>query len=274
MIRPTRAQEGHAQPNGLFDDRFLHTTLRRRSSDPDRSPGGSPALMGRRGRGRGRHPRAPRPAVRRFVVADEARPSGSAEAARLTGWLLGAREDDADRGRAIGRGGDGGETDPSRSAPPSAQVEVDRPAPTAEVAAAPAAPAAAAAAAPSGIDPGTTVRAGRHRRGDDREAESDEVPRARGGRSSCSQSQMRRFIKSRIYVPLHELRRRFAIDGVEDDVAHIEVEGRGYFVGLPQPEAEMLRELIRSGEVGMELLLDPESPVIVGVFPMRPVPRA
>lgn len=265
MIRPTRAQEGHAQPNGLFDDRFRHTTLRRRSSDPDRSPGGSPTLMGRRGRGRGRHPRAPRPAVRRFVVADEARTPGSTEAARLTGWLLGAREaDGADRSRASGHGEGGLETDPERRAAFSAQVEIDPPGAVVDV-----------AVGPTRTDLGTATPADRPRGGKDGEAEPDEAPRARGGgRSSCSQSQMRRFIKSRAYVPLHELRRRFAIDGVEDDVARIEVEGRGYFVGLPQREADMLRELIRSGEVGMELLLDPESPVIVGVFPMRPVPRA
>ncbi|HWP61848.1 MAG TPA: hypothetical protein VNO86_00040 [Candidatus Binatia bacterium] len=85
---------------------------------------------------------------------------------------------------------------------------------------------------------------------------------------------MRRFIKSRPYVPLHELRRRFAIDGAEDEVVRIEVDGRGLFVGLPRREAEMLRELVRSGEVGVELLLDPECPVIVGVYPMRPVPRS
>jgi hypothetical protein len=74
-------------------------------------------------------------------------------------------------------------------------------------------------------------------------------------------------------VPLHELRRRFGIDGAEDDVVRIEVDGRGLFVGLPRREAEMLRDLVRNGDVGVELLLDPESPVVVGVYPMRPVPR-
>ena len=34
----------------------------------------------------------------------------------------------------------------------------------------------------------------------------------------CTQAQLRRFIKSRPYVPMHELRRRFDINGEADDV--------------------------------------------------------
>jgi hypothetical protein len=36
------------------------------------------------------------------------------------------------------------------------------------------------------------------------------------GKTSCTLAQMRRFIKSRPYVPVHELRRRFLIEGIED----------------------------------------------------------
>jgi hypothetical protein len=136
-----------------------------------------------------------------------------------------------------------------------------------------AAPATAPAPSGRGGDP-LAAAAWPDRRPPDEEAEAGESsPGRSGGRQSCSQSQLRRFIKSRAYVPLHELRRRFGIDGAEDDVVRIEVEGRGLFVGLPRREAEMLRELVRSGEVGVELLVDPETPVVVGVYPMRPVPR-
>lgn len=90
----------------------------------------------------------------------------------------------------------------------------------------------------------------------------------------CTQAQLRRFIKSRPYVPLHELRRRFAINGADDDVWAIEADGRRVFVGLPAREARMLGELIRLGEIGCELLLDPASPVVIGVYPMRPIPRS
>jgi hypothetical protein len=42
---------------------------------------------------------------------------------------------------------------------------------------------------------------------------------------------------------------------------------------LPVPEARFLADLIRAGEVGCELLLDPTSPAVVGVYAMRPVAR-
>ncbi len=84
---------------------------------------------------------------------------------------------------------------------------------------------------------------------------------------------MRRFIKSRPYVPVHELRRRFEIEGIEDDVSPVRTADGTYFVGLPEQEAGYLGDLIEAGEVGYELLLDPTSPALVGVFPMRPVAR-
>ncbi len=91
---------------------------------------------------------------------------------------------------------------------------------------------------------------------------------------ACTQAQLRRFIKSRPYVPIHELRRRFALSGDDDDVTGFELASGRVFVGLPAREARMLGDLIISGDVGYELLLDPTSPIIVGVFPVRPVQRA
>lgn len=91
--------------------------------------------------------------------------------------------------------------------------------------------------------------------------------------SSCTLAQMRRFIKSRPYVPVHELRRRFLIDGIEDEVSPVLAGQRTLFVGLPPREAQFLADLIRGGEVGCEVLLDPTSPGVVGVYPMRPVAR-
>ncbi len=92
-------------------------------------------------------------------------------------------------------------------------------------------------------------------------------------RASCTLAQMRRFIKSRPYVPVHELRRRFVIDGIEDEVSPMAVEKGTLYVGLPEREAGFLGELVKAGEVGCELLLDPTSPAVVGVYPMRPVAR-
>lgn len=87
-------------------------------------------------------------------------------------------------------------------------------------------------------------------------------------------AQFRRFIKSRPYVPLHELRRRFELNGDLDDVSQVEVVGYGWvFLGLPLRESEFIASLVREGEIGVELSRDPDVPIVVGVFPMRPVSR-
>ena len=96
-------------------------------------------------------------------------------------------------------------------------------------------------------------------------------PTERAG--GCTPAQLRRFIKSRAWVPMHELRRRFAINGTEDDVAAIETQLGRVYVGLPPRESQMLGDLVRAGDVGYELSLDPVTPMVVGVFPMRPVSR-
>jgi len=92
-------------------------------------------------------------------------------------------------------------------------------------------------------------------------------------RTTCTQAQLRRFIKSRPWIPMHELRRRFGIYGGDDDVTPVRTSGGMIFVGLPFSEGRMLGELIVSGDVGYELSLDPGAPIVVGVYPMRPVPR-
>ncbi|HVL54447.1 MAG TPA: hypothetical protein VM344_09325, partial [Vitreimonas sp.] len=80
-------------------------------------------------------------------------------------------------------------------------------------------------------------------------------------------------IKSRAWVPMHELRRRFGINGAEDDVTRVTLDGATIFVGLPSREGELLGELLRAGDIGYELSMDPLTPIVIGVYPMRPVPR-
>ena len=89
----------------------------------------------------------------------------------------------------------------------------------------------------------------------------------------CTAPQLRRFIKSRPYVPMHELRRRFGIDGGDDDVTPVRLDPGWVFVGLPNREGGLLGELLKAGEVGYELSLDPRTPIVIGVYPMRPIPR-
>jgi hypothetical protein len=88
-------------------------------------------------------------------------------------------------------------------------------------------------------------------------------------------AQLRRFIKSRPYVPLHELRRRFELNGEMDDVTPIRTsDGLTVFVGLPERESQLLGDLAREGDIGLELARDPHVPIVVGVYPIRPVGRA
>jgi hypothetical protein len=86
-------------------------------------------------------------------------------------------------------------------------------------------------------------------------------------------AQLRRFIKSRPYVPMHELRRRFELNGDCDDVVAIETPDGRCYIGLPEREGRFMADLVRQGEVGIELGHDPDVPIVIGVFPMRPVGR-
>ena len=108
---------------------------------------------------------------------------------------------------------------------------------------------------------------------------SDGAPSAQAGEEAsiergATAPQLRRFIKSRAYVPMHELRRRFAINGGDDEVTLVDIDRQRVFVGLPEREGRLLGELLRGGDIGYELSLDPISPIVVGVYPMRPVTRA
>jgi hypothetical protein len=91
--------------------------------------------------------------------------------------------------------------------------------------------------------------------------------------SGATASQLRRFIKSRPWVPMHELRRRFGIEGPEDEMTPVDLPGARIYVGLPPREASLLGDLFRQGEVGYELVHDPDCPAVAGVYPMRPVVR-
>ena len=91
--------------------------------------------------------------------------------------------------------------------------------------------------------------------------------------SPCTAAQLRRFIKSRPYVPMHELRRRFELNGDADEVTPIHAGEAVVYLGLQPRESHLIEELIRQGEIGLELAYDPQVPIVVGVYPMRPISR-
>lgn len=100
-----------------------------------------------------------------------------------------------------------------------------------------------------------------------------EVHRDVPAESGCTQAQLRRFIKSRPYVPMHELRRRFEVNGQPDDVTPISGPDGIIYVGLPRRESIFMAELLRQGDIGVELCRDPAVPIVIGVFAIRPVTR-
>jgi hypothetical protein len=110
--------------------------------------------------------------------------------------------------------------------------------------------------------------------GRDRPASDQPVAGGQSDGHTPTQAQLRRFIKSRPYVPLHELRRRFELNGELDDVTPVRgPEGLTVYVGLPERESQLLAGLARDGDIGLELSRDPRVPIVVGVFAIRPVAR-
>ncbi len=83
-----------------------------------------------------------------------------------------------------------------------------------------------------------------------------------------STSSLRRFISSRPYVAIAELRRRFMLDQ-PDDMSRLERDGQAVWVGLPEREASKLQDLWSRDEIGLQLSVEVRAPVVVGIFPMR-----
>ena len=83
-----------------------------------------------------------------------------------------------------------------------------------------------------------------------------------------STSSLRRFITSRPYVTIAELRRRFGLDE-PDAMTHIRRNGTSAWIGLPDREATKLQELWNRDELGLELSVEVRAAVAVGIYPMR-----
>jgi hypothetical protein len=83
-----------------------------------------------------------------------------------------------------------------------------------------------------------------------------------------STSSLRRFISSRPYVAIAELRRRFMLDQ-PDAMSRLERDGQVVWLGLPEREAAKLQDLWLRDEIGIQLSVEVRAPVVVGIFPMR-----
>jgi hypothetical protein len=83
-----------------------------------------------------------------------------------------------------------------------------------------------------------------------------------------STSSLRRFISSRPYVTVSEVRRRFGLEE-SDAVSRLRCDGATAWIGLPEREASKICELWQRGEIGLELSHEVRAPAVVGIYPMR-----
>jgi hypothetical protein len=82
-----------------------------------------------------------------------------------------------------------------------------------------------------------------------------------------STSSLRRYLTSRPYIAVADIRRRFGLD--LDAMSVVSRNGTTAFIGLPEREATKLQDLWQRDEVGVELSVEVRAPVVVGVYPIR-----
>jgi hypothetical protein len=84
-------------------------------------------------------------------------------------------------------------------------------------------------------------------------------------RKRLSKSSLLWFIRSRSYVTLADVRRRFGVE-LGEDVSGIRGPQGLAFVGLPSQQARMLQELWCEGKIGLEFAHDIMAPSVNGVY--------
>ena len=82
-----------------------------------------------------------------------------------------------------------------------------------------------------------------------------------------STSSLRRYLTSRPYLSVADIRRRFGLD--PDAMSVVSRNGTTAYIGLPERESSKLQDLWQRDEVGVELSVEVRAPVVVGVYPMR-----
>ncbi len=80
-----------------------------------------------------------------------------------------------------------------------------------------------------------------------------------------SKSSLLWLVRSRSYISVADVRRRFNVDASDDVTAMFGPGGRVY-VGLPTHQAKLLEDLWRDGKVGLELAPDVKAPIVTGVY--------
>ena len=82
-----------------------------------------------------------------------------------------------------------------------------------------------------------------------------------------STSSLRRYLTSRPYIAIADIRRRFGLE--PDAMSVVSRNGTTAYIGLPERESTKLQDLWQREEVGLELSVEVRAPVVVGIYPMR-----
>src|ERR671910_382651 len=82
-----------------------------------------------------------------------------------------------------------------------------------------------------------------------------------------STSSLRRYLTSRPYIAVADIRRRFDLDS--EAMSVVARNGTTAFIGLPEREATKLQDLWQRDEIGVELSVEVRAPVVVGIYPLR-----
>ena len=82
-----------------------------------------------------------------------------------------------------------------------------------------------------------------------------------------STSSLRRYLTSRPYIAVADIRRRFGLD--PEAMSLVARNGTTAFIGLPEREATKLQDLWQRDEIGVELSVEVRAPVVVGIYPIR-----
>jgi hypothetical protein len=82
-----------------------------------------------------------------------------------------------------------------------------------------------------------------------------------------STSSLRRYLTSRPFIAVADVRRRFGLD--PEAMSVVSRNGTTAYIGLPEREATKLQDLWQRDEVGVELSVEVRAPVIVGIYPLR-----
>jgi hypothetical protein len=78
-------------------------------------------------------------------------------------------------------------------------------------------------------------------------------------------AQLRRMVKSRPYLPVHEIRRTYGLPGDEDLTVKISTPEGEAWIGLPDREAKLIEGLVKQGEIGLVFHEMPRARVVLGI---------